>query len=130
MRDLVWLETKLVLAIHDEQIAAYGGLSGVRDMNLLESALAKPQQAWAYEEPQPDMAKLAALYMTGIARNHPFNDANKRSSFASGLTFLALNGIEPELNKTAAVLIMVEVAEGGMNAEALAAWLRERLRKR
>jgi death-on-curing protein len=125
-----WMETKAVLALHDTQLATHGGLAGVRDMNLLESALAKPQQAWAYEEPQPDMARLAALYVTGIARNHPFNDANKRSAWVTGRAFLYLNGWDVEFNKTTAVLMMVEVAEGGVDAEALADWLRERLRKR
>jgi death-on-curing protein len=130
MTEPQWMETKAVLALHDAQLAAHGGLAGIRDPNLLESALAKPQQAWAYEEPQPDMARLAALYVTGIARNHPFNDANKRSAWVTGRAFLYLNKLDVEFNKTAAVLIMVEVAEGGMDAEALAAWLRERLRKR
>jgi death-on-curing protein len=130
MHEPTWLELKVVLAAHDAQLAAHGGLGGVRDMNLLESALAKPKQAWNYEEPQPDLSRLAALYMTGIARNHPFNDANKRTAMLSGYGFLRLNGQDVAAERTAEVLLMVEVAEGGMDAEALAAWLRERMKKR
>lgn len=124
MHEPKWLNAKIVLAIHDIQLSQYGGLAGVRDFNLLESALARPQQVWAYEDPQPDMFMLAAWLIVGIARNHPFNDANKRSSLSSGLTFLELNGISLNADNPSAVLTMIGVAEGSIDALALASWLR------
>ncbi|NBV54403.1 MAG: type II toxin-antitoxin system death-on-curing family toxin, partial [Proteobacteria bacterium] len=117
MREPIWLTAKDVLAFHDEQLALYGGLAGVRDFNLLESALAKPRMAWNYEEPQPDIITLAATLMVGMARNHPFNDANKRTALVAGLTFLALNGYDPDLNAPATVEMMVAVASGEMGVE-------------
>ncbi len=124
MNEPTWLTAKVVLAIHDTQISLYGGLAGVRDFGLLESALARPQQAWAYEEPQPDLFTLAAWFIIGIARNHPFNDAKKRTAFSTGLTFLELSGISVDADNPSAVLMMVDVAQGNVTTEALAAWLR------
>lgn len=131
MQEPLWIELKAVLAAHDAQIAHYGGLAGVRDMNLLESALAKPRQTFFYAEPAPDLYELAALYTTGIARNHPFHDANKRTAFVTGLGFLGLNGKPLHLARdhfAEAVGIMVSVAQGQTDAIALAAWMREHAR--
>lgn len=125
MQEPIWLGAKVVLALHDSQLAAHGGLAGVRDINLLESALAKPQMAWSYETPPPDLFQLAALYTTGIARNHPFHDANKRSAWVAGQTFLYLNEVEIVFEKGDALLLMLKVAQGDVDAAGLADWMRK-----
>ena len=86
----VWLSLKIVLAIHDEQLAEHGGATGLRDAGLLESALARPLNHASYAD--PEVAELAALYALGIVRNHPFVDGNKRTGYVARETFLELNG--------------------------------------
>src|SRR3546814_11872342 len=88
---IVWIEKPLILLLHDRQIAEHGGLAGVRDENLLQSALARPQQLYAYGDPPPDLAALAASLAHGIARNHAFVDGNKRSAIVACETFVELN---------------------------------------
>jgi len=85
-----WLRIDAVLAMHKRQIAEHGGSDGVRDIGLLESALARPQNIAVYE-PDADIARLAAAYAFGIAKNHPFVDGNKRTSLVACRTFLILN---------------------------------------
>ena len=85
---IVWIERALALALHERQLAEHGGGTGVRDEGLLESALAKPQQLFAYGDPPPDLAGLAASLAFGLARNHPFVDGNKRSAFVAAELFL------------------------------------------
>ena len=86
---VVWLEKALVLAIHDRQVAEHGGSARVRDEGLLESALARPMNLAAYEE--PSLFELAAAYAFGIARNHPFVDGNKRTGLVAALAFIKIN---------------------------------------
>ena len=77
MSEPVWLTTELIIAVHDEQLREFGGPRGIRDRGMLESALGRAQNKWAYGE--RDLAGLAAAYAFGIARNHPFVDGNKRA---------------------------------------------------
>ena len=121
----VWLLKSVVLALHDEQLAEHGGPVGVRDETLLESALAKPRNRWAYE--QADMAVLAAAYAFGIARNHPFADGNKRAAWVVAETFLLLNDLDLRADDAESLRIMLDVASGAMKEDAFAAWLRERI---
>ena len=111
-----------MLAMHDAQIAAYGGLSGVRDAGLLASALARPQNKHAYGE--DNVWVLAASYAFGIARNHPFLDANKRTALQTALMFLGLNKIAVPPPSVAMVEQMVRLAEGALSEDDFAAWLR------
>ena len=76
---IIWISRTLALAIHERQLAEHGGIAGVRDESLLESAIARPQQLFAYGDPPPDLADLAASLAFGLARNHPFSDGNKRA---------------------------------------------------
>lgn len=125
---IIWLEKPLVLAIHDRQIAEHGGSAGVRDERLLESALARPQQLHAYGDPAPDLADIAAALASGLARNHPFVDGNKRTAHVAYRTFLALNGAELVATDEEKYVAMVGLAEGKLAERDFAAWLRERLR--
>lgn len=125
---VVWLEKALVLAIHDRQLAEHGGSAGVRDEGLLESALARPQQLYAYGDPAPDLADLAATLACGLARNHPFVDGNKRTAAVCCETFVNLNGAKLEADDLDLYPRYLALAEGKLAERDFAAWLRERLR--
>ena len=125
---IVWLEKALVLAIHDRQLAEHGGSDGVRDANLLESALARPQQLHAYGDPAPDLAQLAASLAFGLARNHPFVDGNKPTAAAACETFLELNKVTLEADDIELFPIYLALAEGKLSEKDFAAWLAARLR--
>jgi death-on-curing protein len=122
-----WVGLPATLAIHDMQIAEHGGLSGVRDTGLLESALARPLQLLAYGE--PDVAALAACYASGLCRNHPFADGNKRTAWLLAVTFLDLNGYDVDAEMTDALQAMLSLAAGTVSEEDFAAWLRAKTRK-
>src|SRR3954468_2603328 len=92
MTEPEWLDVNIVLDVHAEQLALFGGADGIRDLGLLESALARPNNKFAYGE--GDLAALVAAYAFGLARNHPFVDGNKRAAFGSIIVFLGLNGID------------------------------------
>jgi death on curing protein len=124
---IIWIERRLALAIHDRQLAEHGGSAGVRDENLLESALARPQQLHAYGDPPPDLADLAASLAYGLARNHPFVDGNKRTAYVVCRTFLALNGAELLATLEEKYLTILALAEGKLSVEEFAAWLRSRI---
>jgi death-on-curing protein len=124
---IIWPEKLLVLAIHDRQVAEHGGLAGVRDEGLLESALARPQQLYAYGDPPPDLADLAASLAFGIARNHPFLDGNKRTAHVTYRTFLELNGAELQASDEEKYVAILALAEGKLSERDFATWLRARL---
>lgn len=124
---IIWLEKPLVLALHDRVLAEHGGSSGVRDKGLLESALARPHQLYAYGTPQPDLADLAATLAYGIARNHPFVDGNKRTAHASYRTFLELNGATLTATAEDKYLSILGLAEGTLKLEEFSDWLRRHL---
>jgi death on curing protein len=117
-----WLGEPLVLAVHDEQIAEHGGRAGLRDLALLQSALARPLNLAAYGD--HDAFDLAAAYAFGIARNHPFADGNKRTAFVAAAVFLLDNGHEIEATDEAIVTVMLSVSAGATSERELAAWLR------
>ena len=123
-----WVTTTVVLAIHDEQIAEHGGLDGIRDMNALESALARPQNLLAYGK--PDLADLAAAYAFGIANNHAFVDGNKRTSEVVTRTFLILNGSDLRATDAEKVQTWSDLGAGNLSEDAFADWLRQRLTKK
>ncbi|MGH8306925.1 MAG: type II toxin-antitoxin system death-on-curing family toxin [Gammaproteobacteria bacterium] len=125
---IIWLEKALVIAIHDRQLAEFGGSDGLRDTTLLESALARPQQLYAYGDPPPDLAQLAASLAFGLARNHPFVDGNKRTAYVAYRTFLVLNGAELEATDEDKYLTMLALAEGKLSEKEFAAWLGTHLR--
>jgi death-on-curing protein len=121
-----WIPENVVLAIHEEMLAEHGGLAGIRDQPLLLSALAKPQNLAAYDE--PDVANLAAAYAAGITRNHAFIDGNKRTGLAVALVFLLDNDYELAAANEDLVMTMLAVADGTMSEAELAIWLRTYIR--
>lgn len=129
MIEPAWVALEAVLLLHEESIAEHGGLAGVRDLGLLESALARPQNLFAYEGVS-DIARLAAAYAAGIARNHPFADGNKRAAFLALGLFVAINGWRLVADKAEATIVMLDLAAGELEEEALAAWIRARLARR
>jgi death on curing protein len=120
-----WLSITVVLAIHDAQIAEHGGSDGVRDMGVLESAIARPQHPEAYGA--PDLAALAAALAYGIAQNHGFVDGNKRTSAVATETFLELNGATLTATDAEIVETWSELGAGKLSEDALADWIRARL---
>jgi death-on-curing protein len=124
----VWIDRELVLAIHERQLAEHGGAGGIRDGGLLESAIARPLQMLAYSRPEPDLAELGAALAYGIARNHPFVDANKRTAYVAMRTFLVLNGTDVVAQPEERYAAMLRLAEGGLTASEFAVWLRANLR--
>jgi len=116
----VWLTRELLLAVHDEQIAEHGGASGIRDIGLLESAIARPRTHTDYGVPD-----LAALYAIAIARNHPFIDGNKRTAFVALETFLALNGLDLTSGDAEATIMMLDMTAGTISDAVFIAWLRQ-----
>lgn len=123
MREPIWVSIDLAIDIHSEQLALFGGPAGIRDRGLLESALARAPNKYAYGE--TDLAVLAAAYAYGVVRNHPFVDGNKRAAFACFLVFLGLNDIDflvPEPEASAAILAL---AAGEIDEEVLTRWIRD-----
>lgn len=119
----IWLDSQVLLAVHDEQLTEHGGISGVRDLGLFESALSRPQYLAVYDT--PDFADLAAAYGYGIARNHPFLDGNKRTAFVAMELFLVLNGYVLDATDVECVMIMLSVAAGDMDEATFAEWIRQ-----
>lgn len=124
---ILWIERALALAIHERQLAEHGGGSGVRDEALLESALARPQQLFAYGDPPPDLASLAASLAFGLARNHPFVDGNKRTAAVACELFLALNDAVLLATNIELYPVYLALADGSLSEAEFADWLRPRI---
>jgi death on curing protein len=121
----IWVALEVAMAAHAEQLAEHGGGEGVRDLGLLESAMARPQNLAQYGE--PDLAELAAAYAFGIARNHPFIDGNKRTAAVVSETFLVLNGGSLMASDAELVVAFLALAAGELPEEELTIWFREHL---
>jgi death on curing protein len=124
-----WLSRLVIDALHNDQIREHGGLSGIRDENVLESALARPKQKWNYAT-RPDIPTLAAAYAFGLVNNHPYRDGNKRIGFLAMVTFLGVNGHEFDASEAEVVTQILALADGRVSEEALAAWIRDHSPKR
>jgi death-on-curing protein len=122
----VFLTLAEVLEIHQDQLHRYGGRSGIRDLDLLKSALAMPQAGMGDEYFHADIVEMAAAYLFHIVRNHPFVDGNKRTGTVAALVFLVLNGIEIEAEETEFEHLVMRVAEGRADKTDIAAFLRPR----
>jgi death-on-curing protein len=118
-----WVDPDIVLDIHEEQLALFGGPSGLRDPGLLQSALDRPRNRFVYGE--VDLAALAAAYAFGIARNHPFVDGNKRTAFATMIVFLGLNDVAFAPVPAEATAVILSLAAGEIDEEGLTRWIRK-----
>lgn len=127
MKEPQWLLRETVLALQERLLAEFGGRSGIRDAGLLDSALARPQQLFAYG--QPTLFELAAAYAFGLIRNHPFVDGNKRIGFTAAILFLELNGRRFTASEAEAALKTLALASRELDEASYAAWLHERSRK-
>lgn len=121
MTEPVWLADDLPIALHERLVADLGGLTGVRDRGLLESAMARPRQRFAYG--RPDTVELAAAYAAGIVCNHPFIDGNKRVGFMLAYIFLVRNGCRFTASEAAATRAVLDLASGALSEQAFAGWL-------
>lgn len=119
----LWISLELAEVIHARQVAEHGGPPGIRDRGMLESALARPRQRLAYDS-DADLPALAAAYAFGIARNHPFQDGNKRTAYVVCRTFLVLNDWDMVGPLAERYPVFLGVASGEISEEELAAWLR------
>jgi death-on-curing protein len=119
----------VVDAIHNDQLREHGGLPGVRDENVLESALARPQQKWHYSD-RTDVPMLAAAYAFGLVQNHPYRDGNKRIGFLAMITFLGVNGHDFSATEAEVVTKILALADGRVSEEALANRVRKHSSKR
>jgi death-on-curing protein len=124
MNEPRWVSKRALLLLHRESLRQFGGADGLRDDGLLDSALARPQNKFAYED-EADLCRLAAAYAHGIAKNHPFIDGNKRAALAAAGIFLKTNGRELTADPAMATVAMLDLAAGEMTEEEFADWLRD-----
>lgn len=117
-----WISKKALLLLHEESLAGFGGAAGLADEGLLDSALARPRNTYAYK-PASTIAELAASCAYGLARNHAFVDGNKRAAFLAVGIFLAINGRRLAADQVDAIRTMVAVAAGELDEQGLAAWI-------
>lgn len=120
--EIRWITREIVLAVHARSLVDHGGADGVRDEDMLESAIARPQNLAAYGA--LELFDLAAGYAFGLAKNHPFVDGNKRTAYLSTYVFLGLNGWELDADEAEAAAITIDLAAGEVNEEEFALWLK------
>jgi death-on-curing protein len=123
-----WLLRETVVALHEQLLAAFGGSSGIRDQGLLDSALTRPENKFAYET--PTLFDLAAAYAVGLVKNHPFVDGNKRIGFAAAVVFLEANRYRFAAREADAVVRTLALAAGEMSEAEYASWLKAQARRR
>ena len=128
-KEPLWIELRDVLAIHDRLLAAHGGAQGLRDLGLLQSALARPRQHHAYAN-TAGIVELASLYTAGIVRNHPFVDGNKRTGFVVGVLFLELHSLDFVASEEDATQAVLDLASGKIDETVYTSWLRPNSRPR
>lgn len=123
MSNINWLSREAIEIMHEEQLNEHGGLAGLKDENALEAAIARPLNKVAYGA--PDMFELAAAYLYGIVRNHPFSDGNKRTGFLAAFSFLILNGFLIEASQADIITFVLAVAAGEIDEEGATRFLRD-----
>lgn len=129
MKEPRWITALSLILLHAEALAEHGGKEGLRDEGLLQSALARPRNLFFYDGVS-DVAKLAAAYGTGIARNHPFIDGNKRAALLTIGLFVEKNGFQLAANKVNATQVILQLAGGEIQEGELAAWIASHIKKK
>lgn len=119
----IWILPEIVQAIHKRQLAEHGGSEGIRDLGLLDSALARAQNLFVYSNGEMGLSRLAAAYAFGIARNHPFIDGNKRTAFVVCMLFLKLNGCVVHASQEKLYDVFTSLADGSLSEDNLWRWL-------
>ncbi len=127
MNQPIWLLPEAVLAMHGMLLAAHGGMPGLRDPGLLESALARPRNLWHYQ-PESSLFALAASCAFALVHDHPFNDGNKRIALTASAVFLEVNGYALEAPEAETALLFEQLAAGEITEEALASWMEHHAR--
>ena len=127
MINFVWVLDEVVFALHDEQLAEHGGLPGIRDPSAVQSALARPRNLASYEDCD-DVARLAAAYAYGIAKNHGFSDGNKRTALVTADLFLMLNGYQLISSPAENVMTILALADGSLTEDELTTWVRANIK--
>ena len=123
MTEPIWINVRDAITLHDRLLVLHGGAAGMRDEALLLSALARPQQLYAYAD-TPDTIEMATAYTAGIVRNHPFVDGNKRTGFVVGILFLELNGYQFTATQETATQAVLELASGVLDESGYTSFLR------
>lgn len=123
MNEPIWIDERDALAIHDRMLSLHGGAPGVRDTALLQSALARPRQKYAYAQ-DAGIIEMAAAYTVGVVRNHPFVDGNKRTGFVVGVLFIELNGHRMTASEADAAQAVLSLAAGTVDEDGYIAFLR------
>ena len=118
----IWIQQRMVIDAHEESLVEHGGPSGIRDIGMLESALARSKNLFAYAETEPSLQRMAAAYAFGIAANHSFVDGNKRTALIASLAFLKLNGLLVTADKADRYLTFYGLAAGTVSEDELAEW--------
>jgi death-on-curing protein len=129
MKSPRWVNRDALVLLHQESLAQHGGRMGVLDAGLLESALARPHHIFCYNA-RSDLAGLAAAYATGLVRNHPFADGNKRAAFLAVGLFLELNGLRLAADPADAARAVLSLAAGKLSERQFAQWIRDNLKRR
>jgi death-on-curing protein len=127
MKEPVWVLREVVFLAHEQSLARFGGSAGLRDEGLLDSALGKPLNLFAYGK--PSVLELAASYAFGLVKNHPFLDGNKRAGFIAAVTFLQINGWRLEASEVDATIRTLALAAGEMSEADYADWLEANSKK-
>jgi death on curing protein len=122
MEEPIWMDSLDAVIAHEAEITRHGGSVGIRDSGLLESAIARPRNIWAYEESKPSLARLAAAYAFGISANPPFVDGNKRTALLVSFVFLDANGIDVTASQEDAYLTILALAAGEVSENQLTQW--------
>ncbi len=129
MTAIIWINEEDTILIHERLLALNGGATGIRDYGLLQSALARPQQLLNYTE-NPTILELAASYIVGLVKNHPFIDGNKRVGFGVGILFIEMNGYTFIASQTAAADAILAVASGEMDETGIGLFLKQNCKLR
>lgn len=129
MQEPFWISLEAAVAFHERQLAEHIGGIGVRDIGLLESALAKPQNLFSYSDGQVDVAAMAASYAYGIATDHPFIDGNKRTALVVSFVFVELNGYTITASEIDAYTTILALAAGDLSEDDLAVWFRRNMKE-
>jgi death-on-curing protein len=127
MKQPVWMDERDARTLHGRLLALDGGVAGVRDEGLLQSAMARPQQLFAYGEAN-DIVSLAAAYTAGLIQNHPFIDGNKRVGFMTGIVFLEINGCRFTASEADVTRAILDLAAGKIDEAAFTEWLRHNVK--